>query len=88
MYSTNKYFTIRKLSAQSLKLKIGDGSMDPVFASVVLGFFTVTVALVAVAIAIAYRQNDVAREAVRNSSKLSKPDDATRPEKADIQENP
>lgn len=48
--------------------------MDPIFASVILGFFALIIALVAVAIAIAYRQNDIAREAIKNSSKLSRPD--------------
>ena len=47
--------------------------MDPVFASVILGFFALTIALVAVAIAIAYRQNDIAQEAIKNSSELAKP---------------
>ena len=54
--------------------------MDPIFASVVLGFFTVTVALVAVAIAIAYRQNDVAREAIKNSGRLPNLDTTENPE--------
>lgn len=44
--------------------------MDPNFASVVLGFFALIVALVAIAIAIAYRQYDIAREAIKSSSKL------------------
>jgi hypothetical protein len=47
--------------------------MDPVFASVILGFFALIIALVAVAIAIAYRQNDIAQEAIKNSSELIKP---------------
>jgi hypothetical protein len=44
--------------------------MDPIFASVILGFFALIIALVAVAIAVAYRQNDIAREAIKSSSKL------------------
>ena len=45
--------------------------MDPVFASVVLGFFSLTMALVAISIAIAYRQSDIAREVIKNPGKLS-----------------
>lgn len=48
--------------------------MDPIFASVILGFFALVIALVAVAIAIAYRQNDIAREALKNTSKMPRPD--------------
>ncbi|GJM42809.1 MAG: hypothetical protein DHS20C20_30910 [Ardenticatenaceae bacterium] len=53
--------------------------MDPIFATVVFGFFSLIIALTAIAIAIAYRQTDVAKEAVKISSQLAgkKSDDRT-----------
>lgn len=46
--------------------------MDPIFASVLLGFFALVIALVSVTVAIAYRQNEIAQEALKNSSKLNR----------------
>lgn len=46
--------------------------MDPIFASVVLGFFTLVIAAVAATMAIVYRQNEIAREALGNPIKFDK----------------
>ncbi|MBI1879308.1 MAG: hypothetical protein HYR94_14010 [Chloroflexi bacterium] len=40
--------------------------MDPIFASVILGFFALVIALVAIAVAIAYRQSEIADKAIEN----------------------
>ena len=44
--------------------------MDPIFASVMLGFFALVIALVSVTVAIAYRQNEIAQEALKSSGKF------------------
>jgi uncharacterized PurR-regulated membrane protein YhhQ (DUF165 family) len=58
--------------------------MDPIFASVVLGFFALVIALVAVTIAIAYRQSEIAQEALKSPGNFYK---ATYPAKENTDEN-
>lgn len=60
--------------------------MDPIFASVMLGFFALIVALVAISVAIAYRQNDIAQDAIKHLSNFYKPNQSS-PKKPDVQDN-
>jgi hypothetical protein len=46
--------------------------MDPIFASVLLSFFALIIALVSVTVAIAYRQNEIAQQALKNASTLNR----------------
>lgn len=63
--------------------------MDPILASVLLGFFALVIALVAVTVAISYRQNEVAQEALRHPAKFNKaayPISARMDEDTDVQQ--
>ena len=50
--------------------------MDPIFASVILGFFASVIALVAVTIAIAYRQSEIAQKALNSPTDFYKTEHA------------